>query len=62
VYPADVAMIFPVAGRGRPRKRHVPDVASIAAQAMLVDMPGVVFMPIANEPEPSRVLGHLVAF
>ena len=55
-------MIFPVAGRGRPRKRHVPDVASIAAQAMLVDMPGVVFMPIANEPEPSRVLGHLVAF
>lgn len=35
VYPADVAMIFPVAGRGRPRKRHVPDVASIAAQAML---------------------------
>lgn len=24
VYPADVAMIFPVAGRGRPRKSHVP--------------------------------------
>lgn len=35
VYPADVAMIFPVAGRGRPRKNHVPDVASIPAQAML---------------------------
>lgn len=28
-------MIFPVAGRGRPRKRHVPDVASIPAHAML---------------------------
>ena len=35
VYPADVAMIFPVAGRGRPRKRHIPDVTSIGAQAML---------------------------
>jgi SRSO17 transposase len=35
VYPADVEMIFPVAGRGRPRKNHVPDVASIPAQAML---------------------------
>lgn len=28
VYPADVAMIFPVAGRGRPRQRHIPDVKS----------------------------------
>jgi SRSO17 transposase len=35
VYPSDVTMIFPVAGRGRPRKRHVPDVASVPAQAML---------------------------
>ena len=35
VYPADVAMIFPVAGRGRPRKNHVPDVASRPAQEML---------------------------
>jgi SRSO17 transposase len=35
VYPADVAMIFPVAGRGRPRQRHIPDVKSITAQAML---------------------------
>jgi DDE superfamily endonuclease len=25
VYPADVQMIWPVAGRGRPRQRHVPD-------------------------------------
>lgn len=35
VYPCDVAMIFPVAGRGRPRKNHVPDVVSVPAQAML---------------------------
>jgi SRSO17 transposase len=35
IYPADVAMIFPVAGRGRPRKRHIPDARSITAQAML---------------------------
>ena len=35
VYPADVAMIFPVAGRGRPRKNHVPDVPSRPAQKML---------------------------
>jgi SRSO17 transposase len=35
VYPVDVAMIFPVAGRGRPRERHIPDVKSITAQAML---------------------------
>jgi SRSO17 transposase len=35
VYPADVAMIFPVAGRGRPRERHIPDVKSKTVQAML---------------------------
>ena len=35
VYPAEVAMIFPVAGRGRPRKRHIPDTISIGAKAML---------------------------
>jgi len=35
VYPVDVAMIFPIAGRGRPRRRHIPDVKSITAQAML---------------------------
>jgi hypothetical protein len=28
-------MVFPVSGRGRPRKRHVPDVTSIPAQRML---------------------------
>ena len=35
VYAANVAMIFPVAGRGRPRQRHIPDTKSITAQAML---------------------------
>lgn len=35
VYPADVAMIFPVAGRGRPRKNAIPDLKSISAKAML---------------------------
>jgi SRSO17 transposase len=35
VYPADVTMIFPVTGRGRPRKQHIPDVTSIGAQTML---------------------------
>ena len=35
VYPAEVALIFPVAGRGRPRQRHIPDRKSIAAEAML---------------------------
>jgi SRSO17 transposase len=35
VYPVGVAMIFPVAGRGRPRQRHIPDVKSVTAQAML---------------------------
>ena len=28
-------MIFPVAGRGRPRKNHAPDVASVPAETML---------------------------
>jgi SRSO17 transposase len=35
VYPADVTMIFPVSGRGRPRKNHVPDTASVPAGSML---------------------------
>jgi SRSO17 transposase len=35
VYPADVALIFPVAGRGRPRRRHIPNSKSISAEAML---------------------------
>jgi SRSO17 transposase len=39
VYPADVQMTWPVAGRGRPRRRPIPDVLSIAAEAMLADAP-----------------------
>lgn len=35
VYPADVQLTFPVAGRGQPRVRHVSDVKSRAAHAML---------------------------
>lgn len=35
VYAHDVAMIFPVAGRGRPRKNAIPDAKSISAKAML---------------------------
>jgi SRSO17 transposase len=35
VYPANVALIFPVAGRGRPRQRHIPDSKSLAAEDML---------------------------
>lgn len=32
VYSANLTLIFPVAGRGRPRKNHVPDVPSRPAQ------------------------------
>ncbi|WP_352722026.1 transposase [Mesorhizobium sp. M0306] len=35
VYPAGVAMIFPVSGRGRPHQHHIPDTKSMTAQAML---------------------------
>ena len=35
VYSANVALIFPVAGRGRPRQRHIPDNKSVAAEGML---------------------------
>jgi SRSO17 transposase len=37
VYPADVRMIWPVAKRGRPRLRHIPDILSIPAEAMLAN-------------------------
>src|SRR5580692_8098872 len=37
VYPADVRMIRPVAKRGRPRKRYVPDILSIPAEDMLAN-------------------------
>jgi hypothetical protein len=35
VYPADVALIFPVAKTGKPRKYNVPDQLPVAAEAML---------------------------
>jgi SRSO17 transposase len=35
VYPADVRMIWPVAQRGRPRKRYIPNVLSKPAEDML---------------------------
>src|SRR5271170_1730901 len=35
VYPRDVELVFPIAGRGRPRKRHVPNVLSTSAEDML---------------------------
>ena len=37
VYPVDVALVFPVARRGRPRKNPVSDQLSLAAEAMLAD-------------------------
>jgi SRSO17 transposase len=37
VYPVDVRMIWPVAKRGRPRQRHVPDLLSITAEDMLAN-------------------------
>ena len=36
-YPAHVALVFPVAGRGRPRKRHIPDTKPVAAGTMLAE-------------------------
>ena len=35
VYPTDVRMIWPVAARGRPRQRSIPDTLSVAAEDML---------------------------
>ncbi len=35
VYQRDVELVFPVAARGRPRKRHAPNVLSVAAEDML---------------------------
>ena len=39
VYPANVAMIFPVAGHGRPRQHHIPDSKSVAAKTLLDGQP-----------------------
>ena len=37
VYPVGVQLIWPVAKRGRPRRRHVPDILSLPAADMLAD-------------------------
>ena len=37
VYPRDVELVFPVAGRGRPRKRRAPNVLSKSAEEMLAN-------------------------
>jgi SRSO17 transposase len=37
VYPVDVQLIWPVAVRGRPRQRHIPDHLSMAVEDMLAD-------------------------
>ena len=37
VYLPGVELVFPAAGRGRPRKRHVPNVLSVAAEEMLAN-------------------------
>jgi SRSO17 transposase len=37
VYPVGVQLIWPVAKRGRLRRRHVPDILSIPAEATLAD-------------------------
>src|SRR5881392_3308816 len=37
VYPVAVKLIWPVATRGRPRKRYIPDILSIPAEDMLAN-------------------------
>jgi len=39
VYPADVAMIFPISGHGRPRQHHIPDAKSVASETLLSGQP-----------------------
>ena len=36
-YPVGVQLIWPVAARGRPRRRHVPDILSMPAEDMLAN-------------------------
>jgi len=40
VYPVAVKLIWPVANRGRPRKRYIPDILSMPAENMLADASG----------------------
>jgi SRSO17 transposase len=35
VYPSNVRLVFPIAGRGRPRKRHIPDQLSAPVEDVL---------------------------
>lgn len=37
VYPANVALIFPVAKGGRPSQYHIPDCLPVSAEVMLAD-------------------------
>src|SRR5271168_4123948 len=37
VYPVDVRLLWPVAKRGRPRRRHDPDILSMPAEDMLAN-------------------------
>ena len=37
VYPLSVQLIWPIAVRGRPRRRHIPDILSTAAEDMLAN-------------------------
>jgi len=37
VYPVGVQLIWPVATRGRPRRRHIPDILSMPAEDMLAE-------------------------
>ncbi|HTJ30391.1 MAG TPA: IS701 family transposase [Acidobacteriaceae bacterium] len=37
VYPVDVQMIWPIASRGRPRQRHIPDILSMPAEDTLAN-------------------------
>jgi len=37
VYPVGVQLIWPVAARGRPRRRHVPDILSMPAEDLLAN-------------------------
>lgn len=38
VYPSDVGLVFPEAGRGRRRKYHLPDRVAVSAERMLEDV------------------------
>ena len=37
VYPVNVRLIWPVAKRGRPRRRYIPDILSMPAKDMLAN-------------------------